>query len=135
MKKLSVLFLIAILGIVLWALPVGAEKIRLTDAELDGITAGVVPSLFEITVPPPDSIRCCVEAFFSVAGATFTGLPPDPTAVEDLNLVIKALGGVEIVISANGQATTPPPSANGKLQVNVSAHGVVANKIFQGSVP
>jgi hypothetical protein len=55
MKKLSVLILVAILGLVLWALPAGAEKIRLTDAELDGITAGVVCGL--ICVPPPNSVN------------------------------------------------------------------------------
>ncbi len=40
MKKVSVLILVAILGIVLWALPAGAEKIRLSDAQLDEIAAG-----------------------------------------------------------------------------------------------
>ncbi len=39
MKKLRIL--ITMLGVVLWVLPAGAEKIRLTDAEMDGITAGV----------------------------------------------------------------------------------------------
>jgi hypothetical protein len=41
MKKLSVLILIAALSLVGWALPAGAEKIRMTDAELDGVAAGL----------------------------------------------------------------------------------------------
>jgi hypothetical protein len=40
MKKLSVFFVITILGIVLWALPAGAEKIRLTDDQMDNVAAG-----------------------------------------------------------------------------------------------
>ena len=56
MKKLSVLILIAILGVVLWALPVGAEKIRLSDVELDGIAAGVVLNI----PPPPQFFAVCL---------------------------------------------------------------------------
>jgi hypothetical protein len=51
MKKLSVLILIAILGIVLWALPAGAEKIRLSDAQLDEITAGQLFPCGQVCVP------------------------------------------------------------------------------------
>jgi hypothetical protein len=40
MKKVSVLILVAILGVVGWALPAGAGKMRLTDDQLDEIMAG-----------------------------------------------------------------------------------------------
>ncbi len=72
MKKLSVLILVATLGLVLWALPAGAEKIRLTDAELDGITAGVPCGL--ICVPPPSSVSGIVRAFVSGSLLVNTGV-------------------------------------------------------------
>lgn len=64
MKKLSVLFLIAILGIVLWALPAGAEKSRMTDAEMDGITAGA-------SIPTPGSPvwNCCAQLILHANGS------------------------------------------------------------------
>ncbi len=40
MKKVSVLILIAIIGVAGWVLPAGAQKIRLTDDQLDEIMAG-----------------------------------------------------------------------------------------------
>ncbi len=61
MKRLSVFILIAALCLLGWALPAGAEKIRLTDAEMDGITAGVVCGL--ICVPPPSSVGGIANAF------------------------------------------------------------------------
>ncbi len=61
MKKLSLLNFVAILGIVLWALPAGAEKIRLTDAELDEITAGNLFPCGQVCVP--------IEKGGGVAGA------------------------------------------------------------------
>ncbi len=85
MKKLSAFILIAILGLVLWALPAGAEKIRMTDAELDGIAAGAPCGL--ICVPPPSSVNgivnanvnaflrlnAGVEGAFMIDGGTFKG--------------------------------------------------------------
>ncbi len=67
MKKLSVFCLIAILGIVLWALPAGAEKIRMTDAELDGITAGVPP-------PPPFPCGQVCVPFDKTGGVAGAGI-------------------------------------------------------------
>ncbi len=110
MKKLSVLFLIAILGIVLWALPAGAEKIRLTDAELDGITAGLIV----FTVPPPTSIACCVGLSFVGLG---TAIGPPPVAVGTGTLVLSIVvptgsaGAAGVGVTGTGAAINPPPSA------------------------
>ncbi len=69
MKKLSVLCLIAILGFMVWALPAGAEKIRMTDAELDGVTAGSFPiPCGQVCVPPPDSVKGIVTAGVNAQG-------------------------------------------------------------------
>ncbi len=80
MKKLSVLFLIAILGLGGWALPAGAEKIRLTDAEMDGITAGSngnpFPCISPLCVPPPTSIACCAFAGIAFGGGAAGSGPP-----------------------------------------------------------
>ncbi len=51
MKKLRLLSFVAVLGAVLWALPAGAEKIRLTDAQLDEITAGQLFPCDQVCVP------------------------------------------------------------------------------------
>jgi hypothetical protein len=114
MKKLSVLFLIAILGIVLWVLPAGAEKIRLTDAELDGITAGVIV----FTVPPPASIACCVSLVFTGIG-TAIGPPPVAFASGSLSLGITVPTGIAdgagVGVGATGIAANPPRTAIGML--------------------
>ena len=40
MKRLSVLLLVAVLALVGWALPAGAEKVRLTEDQMDNVSAG-----------------------------------------------------------------------------------------------
>jgi len=49
MKRLSVLILVVVFGLVGWALPAGAEKVRLTDDQMDNVAAGSNgPPLWEI---------------------------------------------------------------------------------------
>jgi hypothetical protein len=62
MKQFSVFLLITALCLVGWVLPAGAEKIRLTDAEMDGIMAGAPPPPL-VTVPPPSSLNGIANAF------------------------------------------------------------------------
>ncbi len=99
MKKLSVLFLIAILGIVLWALPAGAEKIRLTDAELDGITGGA-----QISVPPLTSplYQCCAQVLLVANG----GLMPVNGNVS-LAVTTMPLKSIESDVRLSGAASVP----------------------------
>ena len=53
MKRLSVLLLIAVLALVGWALPAGAEKVRLTEDQMDNVSAGLIgwdfPRTFDIS--------------------------------------------------------------------------------------
>ncbi len=106
MKKLSVLFLIAILGIVLWALPARAEKIRMTDAEMDGITAGA-----SLAIPPPASVTCCAHVFLSAVGSL---MPPTGS----LSLVVMTLGGKTI----------------GGVNVNLNPFGSVPGGVGVGGI-
>jgi hypothetical protein len=105
MKKLSVLFLIAMLGIVLWALPAGAEKIRLTDAELDGITAGFV-------FTTPASIACCVLLSATGGGGAIGGPPPFALATGALTLAVQVptgtIGPAGVSIGLDGLVQKPP---------------------------
>lgn len=102
MKKLSVLFLIAILGVVLGALPAGAEKIRMTDAELDGISAGLIPAV-QLTLPPKGSpALCCVNVMLGAGGFAMP-----PTGMVFLDIWTKPgnpdpVGGVEIHLESSG---------------------------------
>ncbi len=115
MKKLSILFLIAVLGIVLWALPAGAEKIRLTDAELDGITAGV-PALI-LVVPPVGSPvwNCCARTQLGAVGGlmplngtvslSVVTIPINPKILTAVGL--SASGTVPGIFFATGSILTP----------------------------
>jgi hypothetical protein len=44
MKRVSVVILVAVLGLVGWALPAGAEKVRLTEDQMDNVSAGLTMS-------------------------------------------------------------------------------------------
>jgi hypothetical protein len=115
MKKLSVLIFIAILGVVLWALPAGAEKIRLSDAELDGITAGFVCGL--ICVPPPSSVKGIANAFvdaslllnlgvegaFMVGGGTPKGRGNSVEILGQGSIMSPPTGSFGICVKAFGQ--------------------------------
>ncbi len=118
MKKLSVLFLIAILGLGGWALPAGAEKIRLTDAELDGITAGnfTLPCISPLCVPPPDSVKNIVRAgvgtegtlmplmgVFSAGGGTFKGRGNFAEIIAEGGIMSPPTGSFGICVQAFGQ--------------------------------
>ncbi len=95
MKRFSVFILIAALCLVGWALPASAEKIRLTDAEMDGITAGA-----SLNIPPPSSVACCVNLFLSAVGSA---MPPNGSLL--LTLWTKGgdtIGGVNINLNAFG---------------------------------
>jgi hypothetical protein len=115
MKKLSVLFLIAILGIVVWALPAGAEKIRMTDAELDGIAAGI-PGV-SLTVPPLSSPiwNCCARVSLIAAGGLMplngtvqlavSAIPINPTL--DVSVALNATGTLPGIFNAGGFVSGP----------------------------
>ncbi len=107
MKKLSVLCLIAAFGLVLWALPAGAEKIRMTDAELDGITAG-----FSFGIPPPASIACCVLLNAVGMGVVVGGPPPFALATGALGLGVAVptgtIGPAGVSIALDGLVEKPP---------------------------
>ncbi len=113
MKKVSVLFLIAILGIALWALPAWAEKIRMTDAELDGVAAG-----FFFTIPPPTSIACCVNLLATGMG-TVVNAPPIALATGNVSLVVGVpigkIGGAGVNAGLTGFTQNLPPTANGSV--------------------
>jgi hypothetical protein len=95
MKRLWVFILIAVFGLVGWALPAGAEKVRLSDAQLDEITAGGCL----ICVPPPNSLNGIANAFINASG-----MPSPPWGMFDLgggtpkgrgnNVTITGEGGV-----------------------------------------
>ncbi len=119
MKKVSVLCLIAILGFVLWALPAGAEKIRLTDAELDGITAGkVATGTFTFTIPPPTSIECCVRLGAVGMGVAVTP-PPSTLATGSLSLAtfvpIGMSDGAGVNVGLIGSLQKPPGVMIGQI--------------------
>ncbi len=107
MKKLSVLIVVAILGIVLWALPAGAEKVRMSDSELDGIAAGI-PGV-KLNIPPPSPVACCVNLFLAALG-----LPKPPLGDLSLNL------------------TTIPMNPTIKSNVVLSATGMVPGSLLVG---
>ncbi len=66
MKTAHALVLIVLVGVLGWALPAGAEKALLTDAQLDEISAGLAP-------PSPDSARVSAQTVGNaVAIATAT---------------------------------------------------------------
>ncbi len=90
MKKLSVLMLITMLGIILWVLPAGAEKIRLSDAQLDEITAGQLFPCGQVCVPL--SKGGGVAGAGLAAGGTFLfeagGFTPHPTGADTVAATI-----------------------------------------------
>ncbi len=103
MKRLSVFILIAALCLVGWALPVGAEKIRLTDAEMDGITAGRAG--VGLTIPPPALIGCCVHLMLNAVGGA---MPPMGGLALDLWTkpgMPDPVPGVNIMLNATGMAS------------------------------
>ncbi len=107
MKKLSVLILVAILGIVFWALPAGAEKIRLSDAELDGITASGVPiPCGQVCVPPPNSVSGIVLAGILAQG----GLMGGPHGLFAAGGATPLAKGVSASITAIGHLSSPTGS-------------------------
>jgi hypothetical protein len=111
MKKLSVLILVAILGLVLWALPAGAEKIRLTDAELDGIAAG-----FLLQIMPPTPIPCCV--FLDAVGAGVLGPGPGLAGGLVLSSIIVptgTIGPARVSATVEGTASKPLGIATGSV--------------------
>ncbi len=70
MKTAPVLVLIVLVGVLGWALPAGAEKAVLTDAELDGISAGAAAPAFpavDVAIP-----------FFAARGELRLTLVPSP---------------------------------------------------------
>ncbi len=125
MKKLSVLILVAILGAALLALPAGAEKIRLTDAEMDGITAGILPGVSLIAPPMTSPVwKCCarvgLEAFgglMPLTGNVHLGvstIPINPTissgvSLNATGLVPGGFGTNGFVFGPNGLLVTLPP--------------------------
>ncbi len=50
MKTAPVLVLIVLIGVLGWALPAGAEKAVMTDAELDTISAAAAAPAFNVTI-------------------------------------------------------------------------------------
>jgi hypothetical protein len=117
MKKLSVLILIAILGMVLWALPAGAEKIRMTDAELDGITAGnnLITCELLVHVPPPSSVGGIASAGICAGG---TPSPPHG-AFEIFGGTPKGRGNM-VNIAGVGGIMSPP---TGSFTIRIQAFG------------
>jgi hypothetical protein len=55
MKRLSVLLLVAVLALVGWALPAGAEKVRLTEDQMDNVSAGLLNFTWPRTLPVDQS--------------------------------------------------------------------------------
>ncbi len=102
MKGLSAIIVIAALCLVAWALPAGAEKIRLTDAEMDGIMAGA-----SLNIPPPSSVGCCLNVFLSAVGGA---MPPMGSLLLDICTIPgtcnhnndPGIGGVNIMLNAFG---------------------------------
>jgi hypothetical protein len=128
MKKLSALILVAILGIVFWALPAGAEKIRLSDAEMDGITAGTVGfPCGQVCIPPPNSLTGIVEAGINAFG----GLAPGPHGTFEAGGGTMLAKGIGASIHASGQ---DPTAVEGNLTIVVNVRGNISMIVFQGSV-
>jgi hypothetical protein len=124
MKKLGALFLIAILAIVLWALPAGAEKIRLTDAEMDGITAGFV-------FMTPASLANIVSLTAIGVGVAGPG-----SASGSLTLLLTILTHPVVTGTASGAASSPPPAASGVVSLVVQGpNGLIVPLAIGGSVP
>jgi hypothetical protein len=121
MKKPSILFLIAILGVFLWALPAGAEKIRLSDAEMDGITAGTISfPCGQVCIPPPNSLSGIVGA-----GINAFGHLSAPTGTFEAGGGTPLAGGVSAQISASGHLSSP--TGNFQIIYTVPGLGVCIN--------
>jgi hypothetical protein len=115
MKQMSVLIVVAILGLVLWALPAGAEKIRLTDAEIDGIAGGI--SVVSLVAPPVGSpvFNCCAQVglnafgeLMPLNGGVALGVlttPINPTISSNVGL--SASGALPGALTASGGVTGP----------------------------
>jgi hypothetical protein len=112
MKKLSIL--IAILGIAFWVLPAGAEKVRLTDAQMDGITAGTTCG--QICVPPPSSVNGIVNAFVNASGS-----PSPPMGRFELGGGTPKGRGNSVMIIGQGSIMSPP---TGSFRICGRAFGV-----------
>ncbi len=74
MKRLSVLILVAVLALVGWVLPAGAEKVRLTEDQMDTVSAAgfTLPSFtFPSTLPVDKSFGADFsfgDTFFGAGG-------------------------------------------------------------------
>jgi hypothetical protein len=113
MKKVSVLILIAILGVVGWTLPAGAEKIRMTDAELDGIAAGNGFPCGQVCIPMNKTGGVAGAGIAASGGlgplhGTFLAGGAAPLA-----------GGISANISASGHLSSP----TGQFTINVTVPG------------
>jgi hypothetical protein len=115
MKRLSVFILIGAIALVGWALPAGAEKIRLTDAELDAITAGVPPPLIMLSVPPPSSVAGIANAFLNVFGT-----PSPPLGLFELGGGTPKGRGNRVIIEGAGSIMSP---ATGSFRICGMAFG------------
>jgi hypothetical protein len=101
MKKMSILILITVLGIGGWALPAGAEKIRLTDVQLDEITAGSFYPCGQVCV----SFSKTGDAAGAGINATGGLTPPQGNFMAGGGTPL--LGGVYAKISATGHLSFP----------------------------
>ena len=139
MKRLSVLLLIAVLALVGWALPAGAEKVRLTEDQMDTVSAG-----FEVPGFP-------VDKSFDIGGQrTFPqlhGLVGDfqgnatvqaPCMTAPSLLCLQTDAGVGA--GFGGSPAFVSSAISGPLGANVAGFGNLylfnwggGNKIFQGN--
>jgi hypothetical protein len=97
-----------------WALPAGAEKVRLSDAQLDEIMAGIPPS-FSITVPPPSSVTGIANAFINASGT-----PSPPMGMFFLGGGTPKGRGNLVDIQGQGSIMSPP---TGSFGICVKAFG------------
>jgi hypothetical protein len=95
MKRLSVLILIVAFAVVGWVLPAGAEKIRLTDDQMDNVAAGSQRG---------NCATCLVDEQFG-GGSFFGGGGFSVKAVCEDGVAVKLKGGGHLNFG-NDQITT-----------------------------
>ncbi len=124
MKKVNALILIAILGVVGWALPAGAEKIRLTDDQLDEIMAGADNKGVVSSSITGDNAGGQGAAFGQPANLVFcatipSGKCPDPKVVPgtpsantpNANASAGSASATSFYLGNVAGSSAPPPSA------------------------
>jgi len=112
MKRVSVLILVAALAFVGWALPAGAEKVRLTEDQMDNVSAGI-NFHWPTTLP--------VDKSFGFDWGIGTGM--DNVAAGLTSSQSNGTGGVGVGAQANGFVQAPCQTAPSLLCMGLMGGG------------